>query len=68
VEVRDSDSDPPVPTAYSLTDEGSARSEHGRGLFLVDAPAHTWHTSPSGLGKTVRLEMDIPRAASGPAE
>ncbi|MEV7236794.1 hypothetical protein AB0N06_23315 [Streptomyces sp. NPDC051020] len=40
----------------------------GRGLFLVDALAHTWHTSPSGLGKTVWLEMDIPRAASGPAE
>ncbi|MFJ3672491.1 SpoIIE family protein phosphatase [Streptomyces sp. NPDC090106] len=63
LEVRDSDSDPPVPTAYSLTDEGSARAEHGRGLYLVDALAHTWNTSPSGRGKTVWLEMDIPRAA-----
>jgi anti-sigma regulatory factor (Ser/Thr protein kinase) len=60
LEVRDSDSDPPVPTAYSLTDEGSARAEHGRGLYLVDALAHTWNTSPSGRGKTVWLEMDIP--------
>ncbi|MFI6062885.1 ATP-binding protein [Streptomyces sp. NPDC051286] len=63
LEVRDSDSDPPVPTAYSLTAEGSARAEHGRGLFLVDALAHTWNTSPSGRGKTVWLEMDIPGAA-----
>ncbi|MET7694408.1 ATP-binding SpoIIE family protein phosphatase [Streptomyces sp. NPDC005483] len=61
LEVRDSDSDPPIPTAYSLTDEGSARAEHGRGLYLVDALAHTWNTSPSGRGKTVWLEMDIPR-------
>ncbi|MFF5499855.1 SpoIIE family protein phosphatase [Streptomyces aquilus] len=63
LEVRDSDSDPPVPTAYSLTDEGSSRAEHGRGLYLVDALAHTWNTSPSGRGKTVWLEMDIPRTA-----
>ncbi|MFC9624467.1 SpoIIE family protein phosphatase [Streptomyces sp. NPDC056930] len=63
LEVRDSDSDPPVPTAHSLTAEGSARAEHGRGLFLVDALAHTWNTSPSGRGKTVWLEMDIPGAA-----
>ncbi|MEW2513005.1 SpoIIE family protein phosphatase [Streptomyces sp. NPDC046870] len=62
LEVRDSDSDPPVPTAYSLTEEGSARAEHGRGLYLVDALAHTWNTSPSGRGKTVWLEMDIPGA------
>ncbi|MFG2356942.1 SpoIIE family protein phosphatase [Streptomyces sp. NPDC048521] len=62
LEVRDSDSDPPVPTAYSLTDEGSARAEHGRGLYLVDALAQTWNTSPSGRGKTVWLEMDIPGA------
>ncbi|KOV76138.1 MULTISPECIES: ATP-binding SpoIIE family protein phosphatase [unclassified Streptomyces] len=64
LEVRDSDSDPPVPTAYSLTDEGSARAEHGRGLYLVDALAHTWNTSPSGRGKTVWLEMEIPGVAA----
>ncbi|MGW5497820.1 SpoIIE family protein phosphatase [Streptomyces olivaceoviridis] len=64
LEVRDADSDPPVPTAYSLTDEGSARAEHGRGLYLVDALAHTWNTSPSGRGKTVWLELDIPGAGA----
>ncbi|MFJ5035996.1 SpoIIE family protein phosphatase [Streptomyces sp. NPDC088560] len=63
LEVRDSDSAPPVPTVYSLTDEGSARAEHGRGLYLVDALARTWNVSPSGRGKTVWLEMDIPDAA-----
>ncbi|MEV7077885.1 SpoIIE family protein phosphatase [Streptomyces sp. NPDC093516] len=68
LEVRDSESDPPVPAAYSLTDEGSARAEHGRGLFLVDALAGTWHTSPNGRGKTVWLEMGIPRAGAGPVE
>ncbi len=68
LEVRDSESDPPVPAAYSLTDEGSARAEHGRGLFLVDALADTWHTSPNGRGKTVWLEMGIPRADAEPVE
>ncbi|MEU4092933.1 SpoIIE family protein phosphatase [Streptomyces sp. NPDC026673] len=63
LEVRDSGSDPPVPTAYSLTEEGSAQAEHGRGLYLVDALARIWGTSPSGRGKTVWLEMGIP----GPA-
>ncbi|MFF4761266.1 hypothetical protein [Streptomyces sp. NPDC001292] len=60
--TRDSETDPPVPTAHLLTDEGSARAEHGRGLCLVDALAHTWNTSPSGWGKTIWLEMDIPQA------
>ncbi|WP_240528573.1 SpoIIE family protein phosphatase [Streptomyces humi] len=67
LEVRDADTDPPVPAAYSLTEEGSARAEHGRGLYLVDALAHTWNTSPSGRGKTVWLEMDIPGADGGGA-
>ncbi|MEU6343237.1 ATP-binding SpoIIE family protein phosphatase [Streptomyces sp. NPDC046977] len=62
LEVLDSDSDPPVPTAYSLTDEGRAKAEHGRGLYLVDALCRTWNTSACGLGKTVWLEMDIPGA------
>lgn len=62
LEVRDSDSDPPVPTLYSLSEEGSSRAEHGRGLFLVDALATAWNTSPNGRGKTVWLEMDIPHA------
>ncbi|MEU6290948.1 ATP-binding SpoIIE family protein phosphatase [Streptomyces sp. NPDC046988] len=68
MEVRDSESDPPVPAAYSLTDEGRARAEHGRGLFLVDALADTWHTSPNGRGKTVWLEMDTSRCAAEPVE
>ncbi|MFF5139310.1 ATP-binding protein [Streptomyces sp. NPDC013157] len=62
LEVRDADADPSVPAAYSLTEEGSARAEHGRGLYPVDAPAHTWNTSPSGRGKTGWLEMGIPGA------
>ncbi|MFJ7495112.1 ATP-binding protein [Streptomyces sp. NPDC097727] len=68
LEVWDSGGDPLVPIACSLTDEGRARAEHGRGPFLVDAPADTWHTSPNGRGRAVWLEMDIPGAASGPAE
>ncbi|WP_234021104.1 ATP-binding protein [Streptomyces sp. Tu 6176] len=66
LEVRDSASDPPVPALYSLSDEGCARAEHGRGLFLVDALADTWNTSPNGRGKTVWLEMDIPADAGEP--
>ncbi|MFJ5035608.1 ATP-binding protein [Streptomyces sp. NPDC088560] len=56
LEVRDPDSDPPVPTAHLLTGEGGATAEHGRGLFLVDALAQTWNTAPSGPGKNVGLE------------
>ncbi|WP_031010093.1 ATP-binding protein [Streptomyces sp. NRRL F-5727] len=37
-----------------------AVGEHGRGLHLVEALAFTWHTFPTGRGKTVRLETDIP--------
>lgn len=62
MEVRDSDSDPPVPSAFSLTEEGSSQAESGRGLFLVDALASAWNSSPNGRGKTVWLEMAIPGA------
>ncbi|MGI5134262.1 MULTISPECIES: hypothetical protein [unclassified Streptomyces] len=41
--MRDWDSDPPVATACSLTDEGSARAERGRGLFLVDGLERAWN-------------------------
>ncbi len=61
LEVRDSETDPPVPTAYSLSEEGSAQAEHGRGLFLVDALADSWNCSPNGRGKTVWLEIGTPR-------
>ncbi|MFJ4846250.1 MULTISPECIES: SpoIIE family protein phosphatase [unclassified Streptomyces] len=62
MEVRDSDSDPPVPSAFSLTEEGSSQAESGRGLFLVDALTRAWNSSPNGRGKTVWLEMAIPGA------
>ncbi|MFE9611378.1 SpoIIE family protein phosphatase [Streptomyces sp. NPDC006012] len=63
LEVRDEDTDPPVPALYSLSEEGSSRAEHGRGLFLVEALACAWNTSPNGRGKTVWLEVDVPGAA-----
>ncbi|WP_370740857.1 ATP-binding protein [Streptomyces sp. Ncost-T10-10d] len=37
LEVRDFGSDPPVPTAYSPTDEGSTQAENGRGEFLLSS-------------------------------
>ncbi|MFF3565837.1 SpoIIE family protein phosphatase [Streptomyces sp. NPDC002574] len=60
MEVRDSASDPPVPSAFSLTEEGSSQAESGRGLYLVDALTSAWNSSPNGRGKTVWLEMTIP--------
>jgi anti-sigma regulatory factor (Ser/Thr protein kinase) len=60
LEVRDSDSDPPVPSAPSLSEEGKSQAEHGRGLFLVDAVAGDWNSSPNGRGRTVWLELAIP--------
>ncbi|MEU3206521.1 ATP-binding SpoIIE family protein phosphatase [Streptomyces cyaneofuscatus] len=57
LEVRDSDVTPPVPSPISGTDEENARAEHGRGLLVVDSLAAAWGTSPSGRGKTVRLEL-----------
>ncbi|MGW3248517.1 ATP-binding SpoIIE family protein phosphatase [Streptomyces sp. NPDC001070] len=67
LEVRDSDSNPPVPSPVSLTEEGSARAEHGRGLFIVEALASAWDSSPNGRGKTVWLDVPIPgiEAAGG---
>jgi anti-sigma regulatory factor (Ser/Thr protein kinase)/GAF domain-containing protein len=68
LEVRDSDSNPPVPSPVSLTEEGNARAEHGRGLFIVEALASAWDSSPNGRGKTVWLDVPIPgiEAARGP--
>ncbi|MFL4910038.1 SpoIIE family protein phosphatase [Streptomyces sp. MMS24-I2-30] len=63
LEVRDEATDPPVPALYSLSEEGSSRAEHGRGLYLVDALARAWNTSPNGRGKTVWLEVDVRDAA-----
>jgi anti-sigma regulatory factor (Ser/Thr protein kinase) len=60
LEVRDSDSNPPVPSPFSLSEEGSSQAEHGRGLFLVEALATAWNSSPNGRGKTVWLELAVP--------
>jgi GAF domain-containing protein len=62
VEVRDSASSPPVPSPFSVSDEGMAQAEHGRGLMLVGALARRWNTAPNGRGKTVWLEMAVPAA------
>jgi anti-sigma regulatory factor (Ser/Thr protein kinase) len=62
MEVRDFASQPPVPYPFAASDEGVAEAEHGRGLFLVEALARDWNTSPNGRGKTVWLEVEVPAA------
>ncbi|MGW5061350.1 SpoIIE family protein phosphatase [Streptomyces sp. NPDC004096] len=59
LEVRDSDSNPPVPSPLSLAEEENAEAEHGRGLMIVEALAETWNSSPNGQGKTVSLDLPI---------
>ncbi|MET7759255.1 hypothetical protein ABZT27_31835 [Streptomyces sp. NPDC005389] len=49
-----------MPTTHSFTEQGRARAEHDRGLYLVEALAGTWHTFPTGRGKTGWLETDLP--------
>jgi anti-sigma regulatory factor (Ser/Thr protein kinase) len=39
-------------------------SEHGRGVFLVDAIATGWGTERTAAGKTVWFELEIPSAAA----
>ncbi|MEU8587266.1 SpoIIE family protein phosphatase [Streptomyces sp. NPDC048664] len=60
LEVRDSDSNPPVPSPLSVSEEGSAEAEHGRGMCIVQALAGQWNSSPNGRGKTVSLDMPLP--------
>ncbi|MGW1761341.1 ATP-binding protein [Streptomyces mirabilis] len=60
LEVRDSDSNPPVPSPLALDEEENAEAEHGRGLLIVEALAGGWHSVPNGRGKTVSLDMPIP--------
>lgn len=57
VEVRDSDPHPAM-----LVDLGADedKAEGGRGLVIVSALTSAWGNSPSGRGKTVWFEMDIP--------
>lgn len=65
LEVRDSDSNPPVPSPLAATEEGNAKAEHGRGLLIVESLAEMWNSSPNGQGKTVSLNMPIPPAEPG---
>ena len=62
LEVRDSDSNPPVPSPLALSEEENARAEHGRGLLIVEALSGQWNTSPNGRGKTVWLDVAVPDA------
>ncbi|MGW9031407.1 SpoIIE family protein phosphatase [Streptomyces sp. NPDC055722] len=64
LEVRDCDSNPPVPSPLVLSEEENEQAEHGRGLLIVEALAGAWNSSPNGRGKTVSLDMRIP--VSGP--
>ncbi|MGQ4514148.1 ATP-binding protein [Streptomyces sp. DW26H14] len=56
VEVRDSDSSPPVPIVVLRDDAVNEQAESGRGLLLDDALASAWGSSPAGRGKT-RFEI-----------
>ncbi|MFD9655799.1 SpoIIE family protein phosphatase [Streptomyces mirabilis] len=60
LEVRDSDSNPPVPSPLALREEENTEAEHGRGLLIVEALAGSWNSSPNGRGKTVSVEVPIP--------
>jgi anti-sigma regulatory factor (Ser/Thr protein kinase) len=60
LEVRDSDSNPPVPSPLALDEEENAEAEHGRGLLIVEALAGGWRSFPNGRGKTVSMDMPIP--------
>ncbi|MFD7405994.1 SpoIIE family protein phosphatase [Streptomyces sp. NPDC059866] len=59
LEVRDSDSNPPIPSPLSLTEEENARAEHGRGMLIVESLVGEWNSSPNGQGKTVSLDLPI---------
>ncbi|MGD1221659.1 SpoIIE family protein phosphatase [Streptomyces krungchingensis] len=62
LEVRDSDSNPPVPSPLASSQESNSEAEHGRGLLIVEALTEPWSSSPNGRGKTVSLNMPIPVA------
>ncbi|MFF3517330.1 SpoIIE family protein phosphatase [Streptomyces sp. NPDC002573] len=62
LEVRDSDSNPPVPSPLALGEEENAEAEHGRGLLIVEALSGSWYSSPNGRGKTVSVEVPIAEA------
>ncbi|MFJ3224560.1 SpoIIE family protein phosphatase [Streptomyces sp. NPDC086783] len=60
LEVRDSDANPPIPSALSIAEDEIPEAEHGRGLLIVDAVADEWTSHPNGQGKTVSMKMSIP--------
>ncbi|WP_260609452.1 SpoIIE family protein phosphatase [Streptomyces sp. WAC 01325] len=60
LEVRDFDSNPPIPSPLA-TEEESANAEHGRGLAIVEALASRWNSSPNGRGKTITVDLPIPQ-------
>ncbi|MGY4921929.1 ATP-binding SpoIIE family protein phosphatase [Streptomyces sp. 900105755] len=62
LEVRDSDSNPPVPSPLTLREEENVEAEHGRGLLIVEALAGVWNSSPNGRGKTVSVEVPVAKA------
>jgi anti-sigma regulatory factor (Ser/Thr protein kinase) len=39
-------------------------SEHGRGVFLVDAMANDWGSRRTAVGKTVWFELELPSEAA----
>ncbi|MFJ4467587.1 SpoIIE family protein phosphatase [Streptomyces sp. NPDC089424] len=61
LEVRDSDTNPPIPSSLSLTEEEAPEAEHGRGMLIVEALADEWTSYPNGQGKTVALNLVIPQ-------
>ncbi|MEV7991308.1 SpoIIE family protein phosphatase [Streptomyces sp. NPDC086077] len=61
MEVRDSDTNPPIPSSLSLTEEEAPEAEHGRGMLIVEALVDEWTSYPNGLGKTVALNLAIPQ-------
>ncbi|GAA2397610.1 MULTISPECIES: SpoIIE family protein phosphatase [Streptomyces] len=60
LEVRDSDTNPPIPSSLSLTEEEAPEAEHGRGMLIVESLADEWTSYPNGQGKTVALKLVIP--------
>ncbi|MFC8779308.1 ATP-binding protein [Streptomyces nigra] len=61
LEVRDSDTNPPIPSALSLTEDEAPEAEHGRGMLIVESLADEWTSYPNGQGKTVALKLVIPQ-------
>lgn len=59
LEVRDSRSNPPVPSPLALSEEDNADAEHGRGLLIVDALGGAWNSFPNGRGKNVVVNMPV---------